>query len=92
MDDARPNTAGIFTLSLGPAQLTALGVEVLVNPLLATTQTVLSGSHGDLVHPQPLPNDPALSGLQLFAQTIWFDPCGAQRFSSTAGLAVTVRP
>lgn len=92
MDDARPNTAGIFTLSLGPAQLTALGVEVLVNPLLATTQTVLSGSHGDLVHPQPLPNDPALSGLQLFAQTIWFDPCGAQRFYSTAGLAVTVRP
>ena len=37
-------------------------------------------------------NDPALAGLQLFAQAIWLDPCGSEWFASSAGLSVTVRP
>ncbi|MGC6488462.1 MAG: beta-propeller fold lactonase family protein [Planctomycetota bacterium] len=92
MQEARPNTLGVFALSLGQAQLTALGVEVLVAPLTASTLTVTSDGFGEHAQPLPLPNDPTLSGLQLFAQAIWFDPCGARRFSSTAGLHVTVRP
>ena len=31
-------------------------------------------------------------GLQIFAQTLWLDPCGSQGWSSTAGLQFTFRP
>jgi len=92
MRGGRPQTVGIFSLSLGAAHFPGLGVQVLVHPLLASTQTVWSDAHGEHVHPQPLPGDPALSGMQLFAQAIWFDPCGERRFSSTPGLALTLRP
>ncbi|MGC6488461.1 MAG: hypothetical protein ACON4Z_12505, partial [Planctomycetota bacterium] len=92
MANTRPITIGILALSMGPAQLSALGVDVHVDPLLATTESVLSDSHGESVRAMPLPPDPTLSGTQLFAQTIWLDPCEARRFTGTAGLMVTVRP
>ena len=92
MHDAQPNMVGVLALSLGQAQLAALGVEVLVDPATASTPTVFSDAFGDSARALPLPNDPALSGLQLFGQAIWLDACGSQWFASSAGLAVTVRP
>ena len=92
MRGGRAHTVGMFSLSLATAQFSALGVQVLVHPVLASTQTVVSDAHGEHVHAQPLPGDPALSGMQLFAQAVWFDPCFERRFSSTAGLALTLRP
>jgi YVTN family beta-propeller protein len=92
MHNAQPNTVGVLALSLGQAQLAALGVEVLVDPATASTPTIFSDAFGDTAHALALPNDPALSGLQLFGQAIWLDACGSQWFASSAGLTVTVRP
>ena len=92
MQRAEPNFVGVLALSLGQAQFQALGVEVLVDPLTASTQTVVSDAFGECAQALPLANDPALAGLQLFAQAIWLDPCGSEWFASSAGLSVTVRP
>jgi len=92
MQNAQPNLIGVLALSLGSAQLSTLGVEVLIDPLTATTQTVLSDDFGDSAQALPLANNPALSGAQVFAQAIWLDPCGSEWFASSAGLAITVRP
>lgn len=92
MLNAQPHTVGVLALSLGQAQFAALGVEVLVDPATASTPTIFSDAFGESAHALSLPNDPALSGLQLFGQAIWLDACGSQWFASSAGLAVTVQP
>lgn len=92
MHNAQPGTIGVLALALGQAQLPVLGVQLLIDPLTAVTYTVYAGAHGDTSQALPLANNPALGGVQIFAQTLWFDACGAQLFASTAGLAVTIRP
>lgn len=92
MHNAQPNLIGVLALSLGQGQLSALGVEILVDPLTAVPETVFSDAYGDSSYAFGLANDPALAGFQLFAQAIWLDACGSELFASSAGLAVTVQP
>ncbi len=92
MRGAQPNLVGALALSLGQAQLQALGVQVLVDPLTAAPQTVTSDAYGDGVHRFPLPSAPALNGFQLYAQAFWLDACGSELLAATAGLEVTLRP
>ncbi len=92
MENAQPNLVGALALSLGQAQLPALGVQVLVDPVTAALHTTTADGFGGGVHRFPLANTPALSGFQLYAQAIWLDACGSELLAATPGLAVTVRP
>lgn len=92
MQNAQPGTIGVLAVSLGQAQLPALGVEVLIDPVTAVAVTIFADSYGDSSYLFPLDANPALAGAQVFAQVLWLDACGAQLFASTGGLAVTVRP
>ena len=92
MQNAQPNLIGVLALSLGPAQFTALGIEILIDPVSASNLTIISDMFGNSAQAFPLTNDPALSGLQIFGQAIWLDACGSEWFASSTGLSVTIRP
>jgi ice-binding like protein len=103
-DNAPPN------LSAGPGGVLALSNAALATPVSMAgadvwvdgAQTahfpVIAGSNaaGATVIPIPIPNDPALAGLQVFAQFFWVGPsspppCAPGGISASNALAITVQ-
>jgi hypothetical protein len=75
-----------------------LGFVLHVNPFLSTELLAFdftSDTAGNASASAPIPNSPALSGLQYFAQSIWLVPgCAIQAndLSSSRGLSLTISP
>ncbi|HEB51662.1 MAG TPA: hypothetical protein ENI87_00230 [bacterium] len=92
MRNAQANSFGVIALALQPASLPVLGIEVLVDPATAVTQTIASDTFGDAVHSFPIPANPSLVGAGVFAQALWLDWCGPQLWASSAGLELSVQP
>ena len=87
--------AGFFVF--GTAELKAglpiLGVDIWVDPLRWVTD-LLPATSDDLGYAEvglPIPPNPSLRGLQLFSQFFWPSPCGAQGFSASNALDLTIQ-
>lgn len=82
-----PNSAAILALNLAPANVPALGVQVLIDPVNAVTLTALVSGSGTTSWPFTLPNTPALDNIYVYAQALVLDPGSpGGLFSASAGL------
>ena len=82
-----------LTLARLPGAIPALGVAIWLDPTPPVASTFGFGTPlGTSRSALPLPPNPNVGGLQLFAQAFWFDPCGAQGMTSSQGLAITILP
>jgi hypothetical protein len=84
-------------LAVGAAGLTAaqtlLGVAVWVDPAAPVFPVVVPSNRvGRSYSPVPIPGNPALAGLQAFAQFLWLDPCGSAGVSASGAVAIVVQP
>jgi len=92
MHDAQPLSIGVLALALAPASIQALGIDVLVDPGTASLATIVSDATGDATFAFPLADDPGITGAAVYAQMLWLDPCGAEYWSSSAGVGFVVQP
>ncbi len=82
-----PNSVAVLALNLQPANLPALGVQVLVEPLNAVLLTGLISSGGTAQWPLTMPSSPTLDGIYLYAQAFPLDPGSPGGFlAASAGL------
>lgn len=63
MRGAQPKFVDVLAMSLGRTQVQAVGVQLLVDPLTASTQTVVSDANGECAHALPLANAPCARRL-----------------------------
>lgn len=104
-DRAPANSLGIVLITdagdLTGSDLLSLGLTLHVDLLLATELLgfdIVSNSAGVGAVILPIPNNPFLANAQFFAQTLWYDPVPSCvlsspfNLSSSAGLAITIRP
>ncbi|MEZ5963936.1 MAG: hypothetical protein R3F56_08845 [Planctomycetota bacterium] len=81
------------------APLRVLGVDLWIDPAsdwLAIVP-VQSNASGYATQPFPIPDDPVLTGVALYAQFCWFGatqppPCPPQGFATSDPLRVTIQP
>jgi len=65
--------------------------------VLLVTATVFSNPIGACEAPLPIPANPAVAGVRLFTQFVWFGPtsptpCPALGFSASNALDFTIQP
>jgi hypothetical protein len=92
MRNAPANGLGLLGLAFGQTSLPILGITLLVDPLTAVPVPIYADAFGDALHPFAIPASPIYTGLEIDAQALWLDACGSELWSSSAGLAVIVRP
>lgn len=91
-ENGPPVMPGLIAIATGTASLPAFGVTVLVDPLTAVLGGITSDGHGECRVPLPIPAVPSLVGSTFAAQVFWFDACGSQWLSSSAGVSMQIRP
>jgi hypothetical protein len=93
--DVRGAAPGIVLLSLAPDRSSLRGVEVLVDLALVSVIPVAAsgtaGQPGAGNATLPLPPNPGLAGIELFAQAVFGDPGVTARLSWTNGFAFRLR-
>jgi YVTN family beta-propeller protein len=92
MRNAPANGLGLLGLAFGRTSLPILGITLLVDPLTAVPVPIYADAFGDALQPFAIPASPVYTGLEIDAQALWLDACGSELWSSSAGLAVIVRP
>ncbi len=82
---------GVAVLNLAPTDLSLLGIRLHVDVLGAppSTPTITPAVAAT---PLPIPNLPSLLQARIYAQGVFLDACGAQGFSSSAAIQVTIQP
>jgi len=91
VENGPPSSIGIHALALAPASIPVIGITLLVDPGSLVLLLAIGDGSGSATLAWPVtPAEPP--GLQIFAQTLWLDPCGSQGWSSTGGLSFTFRP
>jgi len=98
--NAAPNAVGLIAFASAGlvSPLPVLGVDIWIDPTaLLVTATVFSNAIGASEVPLPIPTNPGLAGVQLFAQFVWIGPgspppCPPQGFSASNALDVTIQP
>jgi hypothetical protein len=87
---ARPGLPVLFALATGQGS-TPLGpgCALLLQPVTATVLAT-ADARGLAVQPIPLPPDPALRGLALYAQAGCLDPTAPSGFTMTPGLRIAI--
>lgn len=92
--NAPPNGVGVGVFGFSAANVLLLGFQLHVDfvtipgVLLLVTSDPLGAGQMAL----PLANDPALAGVQWFAQDVWLDGCAPQGLSASRGLVITIQP
>ena len=96
--NALPYAVG--TLLVGNEAVTASvpgplgGVVMHVGPSALVSRVLVADESGSSWTPMPIPDNPALAGVELAHQVVWFQPvatCAPNGFSSTRGLLVQIR-
>jgi choice-of-anchor B domain-containing protein len=86
-----PNTLAVLALNLQPADVPALGIQVLVDPVNAPLWTGAVDGSGAAAWPFPIPASPSVDGTYVYAQAVALDggsPGGL--LSATHGLRLRV--
>jgi len=88
-----------LVLGYAPAALPLFGIELAVDPqhVLAVLPLAVSGAAGIggigvFEKRLPIPAQPELAGLSIYAQALVLDPAGPQGFAASAGLAFDICP
>jgi hypothetical protein len=87
---AVPSTTGFLLLSPVSADLAIFGGSLLVDPVLMLMVDVVADGTGGVVLPLAVPNDPALSGLPVFAQLALADPGQPKGWAFGNGLSAVL--
>jgi hypothetical protein len=93
IERALPLAAAVPSLAFAPAQITVVGLSVLVDPLQSMTLPVVTtDASGRASIPLPINANPAFLGLELFAQFYVLDQGSAARIplSSSNGLRTRI--
>ncbi len=91
---ALPDAPAFLAASLLPSPgLTLLGGTIWIDPATQVfAKALLTSGAGEATSPTPIPSDPALNDLDLYAQALVVDPgAGAAGVAMTAGLTVPIR-
>jgi hypothetical protein len=86
--NGRPGAGAIVGLGTQSLSLPVFGGTLLILPTLTTS--VQLDAFGQTVLPFPLAPNPALVGLQLFAQAFVSDAAAPQGFAMSRGLAIQI--
>ncbi len=89
----RASTQVALILGAGQAQVSALGIQVLVN--LALPTVVLAGAtdaSGNVSFPVPIQNSAGLANATFYAQIVSADPNGPRGLAASPGMKLTVCP
>ncbi|MBL8752020.1 MAG: hypothetical protein JNK15_01860, partial [Planctomycetes bacterium] len=76
VDNALPGTIAVCGIALAPSAIVIDGCRVLLGLPFTTLPAVVTSAAGTATSPLPIPANPALDGVQLFAQYAVFDPNG----------------
>ena len=99
--NAHPNSQALLYLGFDDQQYFGVRLPVVIGqsqgvdcalrvaPVLITP--IPTNAMGTATFPLPLPNNPALNGLELFVQWFPMDPGGLNGFSTTAGGRIRLR-
>ncbi len=92
LNDARPASAAYNLLSLGSASVPFEGGTLLVDPFLPSASISVHGTTagGGALRSVPIPDDPAIVGVQAFSQWIVVDPDGPAGYAFSDGLDLIV--
>jgi YVTN family beta-propeller protein len=91
-DHGPVNGGGLLALGLAPASLPVAGVTLLVDLSVGFFTFVPTDGLGVASYRLPIPANPALAGLPLYAQVAFVDACAPGGLSSSRGLSLSLRP
>lgn len=85
---------GVFALGTQTTDIPFLGAQLFVELLSPPALLAIAPANGagTATWSLPIPDQPQLAGLSLFAQGAWLDTCAPGGWSASRGLALTVQP